>query len=348
MSTNMMKIIFFQTFLLFVSVANFYAQALPNSNLPKADLKLADIRMRDVCILADDRTKTYYAISSGRAEAGEGYRNSSVRAYKSKDLVNWEGHYTIFQTPTNLWGDANIVGIWAPEMHLYKGKYYLFLTFDTDSKLSEQWRDWLPRVRRGSQILVGASPLGPFEPFQNHSTLPVDMMTLDATLWVEGGVPYAVFAHEWVQIKDGTIETVRLKNDLSETVGEPVKLFDGSDAPWARKSPQWSCWVTDGPFLYKSKSGKLFMVWSSFSKTGYTTGVAVSDSGKLAGTWRQQAEPLFSADGGHAMIFKRFDGQLMLVLHSPNKMTERAKLFELEDTGETLRIKNAFGVSKPQ
>ncbi len=90
------------------------------------------------------------------------------------------------------------------------------------------------------------------------------------------------------------------------------------------------------------------MVWSSFSKTGYTTGVAVSDSGKLAGTWRQQAEPLFSADGGHAMIFKRFDGQLMLVLHSPNKMTERAKLFELEDTGDTLRIKNAFGISKPQ
>jgi len=43
------------------------------------------------------------------------------------------------------------------------------------------------------------------------------------------------------------------------------------------------------------------------------------------------------------MLFKRFDGQLMLVLHSPNKMTERAKLFEIEDTGETLRVIKEFG-----
>lgn len=303
------------------------------------NLSLENIRMRDVCILADQTTKTYYAISSGRAPVREGFRNSTVRAYTSKDLINWEGPHTIFQTPVNLWGDVNIIGIWAPEMHFYKGKYYLFATFDTDSKFPEQWRDWLPRVKRGTQVLVGDSPLGPFKPFQNHSTLPADMMTLDGTLWTEDNVPYMVFAHEWVQIKDGTIERIRLKDDLSETVGEPVRLFDGSDAPWARKSPQYGCYVTDGPYLYLSKSGKLFMIWSSFSHTGYTTGVAVSDSGKLAGPWKQQAAPLFSADGGHGMIFKRFDGQLMLVLHSPNKMTERAKLFELEDTGETLRIK---------
>ena len=84
------------------------------------------------------------------------------------------------------------------------------------------------------------------------------------------------------------------------------------------------------------------MIWSSFSKTGYTTGVAVSDSGKLAGPWKQQPEPLYSADGGHGMIFKRFDGQLMLVLHSPNKLNERARLFEIEDTGETLRVVKPF------
>ena len=298
-------------------------------------------------MLADEKTKTYYAISSGRAPDKEGFRNSAVRAFTSKDLINWEGPHIIFQTPKDLWGDINIVGIWAPEMHFYKGKYYLFLTFDTDSRFSEQWRDWLPRVKRSSQILVGDSPLGPFKPFQNRSTLPTDMMTLDGTLWEEDGAPFMVFAHEWVQIKDGTIEYVRLKDDLSETIGEPKKLFDGSDAAWARKSPQWGSWVTDGPFLYKSKSGKLFMIWSSFSNTGYTTGVAVSDSGKLAGPWKQRSEPLYSADGGHSMIFRRFDGGLMLVLHSPNKMTERAKLFEIEDTGESLRVVKPFtGASK--
>ncbi len=336
------NLIFISMYLLFCAAAVVSAQTPRPTPLPFGTHRLADVRMRDVCILTDEKTKTYYAISSARAPDKEGFRNPAVRAFTSKDLINWEGPQIIFQTPKDLWGDVNIVGIWAPEMHFYKGRYYLFLTFDTDAKLSEQWRDWLPRVRRAAQILVADSPLGPFKPFRNQPTLPADMMTLDGTLWEEDGAAYMVFAHEWVQIKDGTIEFVRLKDDLSETVGEPKKLFDGSDAPWARKSPQWGSWVTDGPFLYKSKSGKLFMIWSSFGATGYMVGVAVSDSGKLAGPWKQRSEALYSADGGHGMLFRRFDGQLMLVLHSPNKMTERARLFEIEDTGEILRVKKTF------
>jgi len=309
----------------------------------KTDVKLADVRMRDVCILADEKTKTYYAISSTMANNVEGGRRPALRVYTSKDLRVWEGPHLVFQTPANFWGDINIKAIWAPELIAYKDKYYVFATFDTDSLFPEQWRNWLPRVKRGTQVLVGDSPLGPFKPFQNHSTLPVDMMTLDGTLWIEDGVPYMVYCHEWVQIKDGTVEMFRLKDDLSETVGDPIHLFDGSDAPWGRKSPQWHCRVTDGPYPYRSKSGKLMMIWSSFGPAGYTVGVAVSTSGKLRGPWQQQTEPLYASDGGHGMIFKRFDGQLMMALHQPNKNpNERARLFELEDTGETLKIKSSF------
>ena len=288
----------------------------------------------DACVLADPVTQTYTIIASARGAA--------VRAYTSKDLINWSGPHTIFQTPPNFWGNTTITSIWAPELHHYKGKYYLFLTFDTTNKFAEQWRDWLPRVTRGSQVLVADSPQGPYKPFQNHSTLPVDMMTLDATLWIEDGVPYMVFCHEWVQIKDGTINYVQLKDDLSETVGEPKRLFHGSDAKWGKRNEQYGCHVTDGPWLHRSKSGKLFMIWSSFGSGGYTIGIAVSDSDKLKGPWTQQAEPLFGEDGGHGMIFKRFDGQLMLVFHQPNRATERARLFEIEDTGETLRIIRPF------
>jgi beta-xylosidase len=319
------------------------AQTSPDSPLPprpawelppvSPNVKLADVRMRDACVLPDPTTQTYTIIAS----AGRG-----VRAYTSKDLVTWEGPHLIFRTPDNLWPGVEMRGIWAPELHRYKGKYYLFLTFDTGTKLAEQWRNWLPRVKRGSQVLVSEAPLGPFSPFQNHATLPEDMMTLDGTLWVEDGIPYMVFCHEWVQIVNGTVEMIQLKDDLSATAGEPTRLFFGNDAPWAKRSDEYGCWVTDGPYLYSSKSGRLFMIWSSGGQRGYTTGVAISDSGKLKGPWRQQAEPLFAQDGGHGMIFKRFDGQLMLVLHQPNKATERARLFELEDTGETLRIIRPF------
>jgi hypothetical protein len=300
---------------------------------------LPDIRMRDVCILPHAPTKTYFAVSS----AGR-----SVRAFTSRDLVSWEGPQVIFQTPPGIWGDTAVRGIWAPELIAYKDRYYLFLTFDTSSRFPEQWRNWRPRVKRGTQVLAGDAPTGPFAPFQNRSTLPVDMMTLDGTLWVEDGVPYMVFCHEWVQIKDGTISIVQLEEDLSTAIGEPLRLFDGSDGPWAVKNQQYGCFVTDGPHLHRSKSGRLFMIWSGFGKDGYTVGLATSASGALRGPWRQQAEPLFADGGGHGMLFTRFDRQLMLVLHQPNDGgRERARLFEIEDTGETLRIASAFPPANP-
>jgi arabinan endo-1,5-alpha-L-arabinosidase len=299
-----------------------------------SNVKLADVRMRDACVLVDEASQQYVIIASARG--------AGVRAYTSKDLKTWEGPRLIFQAGPKFWGDIEVTGVWAPEMHVYQGKYYLFLTFDTKHAFPEQWRDWLPRVFRGSQVLVCDSPFGPFKPFAPRSTLPPDMMTLDGTLYVEDGVPYMVFCHEWVQIKDGTVEYVKLKDDLSATDGEPKRLFHGSDAPWTKKSVEHGCYVTDGPTFHRSKSGKLFMLWSSFHDGTYCVGLAISDSGKLAGPWRQQAEPIFTEDGGHPFLFKRFDGQLMMTLHSPNKDTERALLFEMEDTGETLRIVRPF------
>ncbi len=294
---------------------------------------LADIRMRDVCILPDAASQTYYIVGPGW---------NSVRVYTSKDLKTWQGPRTIFRTPEGIWGDIRVIGIWAPEMHKYRDRYYLFLTFDTRNQFSEQWRNWLPRVTRGSQVLVGDSPLGPFTPFQNRSTLPPDMMTLDGTLWVEDGVPYMVFCHEWVQITNGSMGYVRLKDDLSETVGEPTTLFYASEAPWSVMGKARGNNVTDGPWLYTGKTGKLYMIWASHGKGGYNEGIAISASGKLAGPWTQQAEPLYSNDGGHGMLFTTFDGRLMMVLHSPNDRNARPRIFEMEDTGETLKIVQEF------
>ena len=47
---------------------------------PSGPITLGKIRMRDVCILPDQKSKTYYMIGP----AGRG-----VRAYTSKDLLNW-------------------------------------------------------------------------------------------------------------------------------------------------------------------------------------------------------------------------------------------------------------------
>lgn len=171
-------------------------------------------------------------------------------------------------------------------------------------------------------------------------------MTLDGTFWVEEGTPYMVFSHEWVQITNGAMEYIKLKDDLSEAVGEPMPMFHGGDAPWSKSDKRYANHVTDGPYLRKSKSGKLFMVWTSGGAGGYTTGIAISPSGRLAGPWEQQAEPLF-APGGHPMLFETFEGKLMMVLHSPNNFNSQPHIFEMEDTGDTLKIVREFRDTNP-
>ncbi len=285
---------------------------------------LAEIHIRDPFIVPVEQDHRYYLVaSSGR----------SVVVRQSDDLKGWGEPKTVFTIPEKFWGgDA----VWAPEMHAYRGHYYLFATFMNKEPLGEPWTNWPPRVHRGTQVLMADSPLGPFRALGDHSQTPTDEMALDGTLWVEDGHPYMVYCHEWVQVRDGVMKLLPLSEDLSGAVSPPQLLFKGSDAPWAPRGRDR--YITDGPALYRSKSGKLFMLWSSFSETGYTTGIAISDSGKVVGPWRQQAEPFFREDGGHAMIFRRFDGVQMVALHSPNRSPdERCRLLEVEDTGETLR-----------
>ena len=297
--------------------------------------KLSEIRIRDPFILPDETTKTYYLYRSG---------GSSVLAYTSSDLETWTGPFPVFQRPEGFWGNQ---AIWAPEVHRYRGEYYLFVTFNSQEKVKASNPGWqpgerFPLVARGTQILFSHSPKGPFQPFRNRAHTPSDWMSLDGTLWVEDGVPWMIFCREWVQVQDGSMELVRLQDDLSATVGRPVTLFRASEAPWRKnqddKDPKTRIWVTDAPFLYRTKLGKLLMLWSSFGPGGYTVGLVESKTGKVGGPWVQVEKPLFENDGGHSMLFKAFDGRLMLTLHQPNSGPSTALLLEVEDTGDSIRL----------
>jgi hypothetical protein len=82
------------------------------------------------------------------------------------------------------------------------------------------------------------------------------------------------------------------------------------------------------------------MLWSSFGDTGYCLGVARSESGSVFGPWRQEEEPLFSADGGHGMLFTAQDGKLYLTVHTPNSTPqERALFIEVVETKDTIKCK---------
>ena len=301
-------------------------------------VSLKDINVRDPFILADAESHTYYLYCSSSVER-DGQKVGGVAVYQSRDLLDWQGPEQVFVVPSDNWLTGRV---WAPEVHYYEGKYYLFATLNTDMEWKKRREGWQPYLYRGTQIFHADSPMGPFLPFGTTPHTPADRMCLDGTLYVEDGTPYMVYCHEWVQTVDGEMQLQRLSPDLSEPVGQPLTLFCASAAPWSNgltiNDKGEIAYVTDGCFLYKTSKGKLLMLWSSFLDNSYAIGIATSATGRISGPWRQQSEPLFANDGGHCMLFRTFGGQLCLVFHSPNSPSgaERACLYEVTDNGETL------------
>lgn len=304
--------------------------------------KLCDINIRDPFVLTDKSRQQYYLYRTSDSIMADGKVRGGVEVFKSTDLENWRGPFTVMRIPEE---NALTGTVWAPEVHHYNGRYYLFATINSDIEWKKGKDGWPGYIWRGTQIFHSDSPEGPFKPFSKFVTTPMDWMALDGTLWVENGTPYMVFCHEWVQTEDGTMEAVELKPDLSAMAAEPQTLFYGSAPAWSTGieplpgSPKG--YITDGCYLYRTKTGILLMIWSSFSNGDYAIGIAESVTGSVKGPWRQQDKVLFEKNGGHGMIFKTLKGGLKLVLHQPNSPAgaERAKIFELEDDGNTLILK---------
>lgn len=311
-----------------------------------AQLTLQDIYIRDPFIMPVEKEGVYYMYASSSQKI-DGQTYGGMVAYKSKDLKTWEGPIRVFDVPHDNW----LTGVvWAPEVHKYKNKYYLFATLNSDIVWKAPKDGHLPYVHRATQIFYANSPEGPFVAFDNkHPHTPLGEMCLDGTLWVEDGTPYMIYCHEWVEMIDGTMELIKLRDDLSSSVGQPMRLFCASAAKWSTGSAHKDgsrTYVTDGCFLYRTKTGKLLMIWSSFKDGNYAIGIAESTTGKVIGPWRQQEKPLFDKHGGHGMIFRTFDGRLCLVLHAPNSPSgqERAHIFEIEDLGDTLQLKGEIAL----
>lgn len=342
MKLNIMKIIRLIFFIIiFILSENIIICQQNSPNSENRLLKTSEIRVRDPFILAEEETQTYYLYSSIHNRTQNESEGQGVEVYTSKDLENWTTPQIVFKVPKNFWATKLV---WAPEVHLYKGKYYLFTTFTSNDTLDNppdalQPENWPPYNKRGCQILVSDSPVGPFNQFSNNPHIAMDLMTLDGTLWIEDNKPYMIYCHEWVEIKDGTIDLIALKDDLSATEGENQILFKASSAPWVKAIKNGFGYVTDGCFLYKTKNDKLIMIWSSIGADGYSIGTVISESGSIKGPWKHLPNRLFKKDGGHGMIFKTFDGQLIISLHQPNlSPNERIQLYKLKDLGDRLEL----------
>jgi beta-xylosidase len=296
---------------------------------------LDELSMSDPYILADDATKTYYLTSSGGC------------IYKSTDLKNWSGPYGAYDTRGTWMEGINFVA--AAEIHKVNGKYYYAATFGDRKELV----DVVPRrynvYRHQTMILESDKAEGPFKlknPDPNYDYLPHHLDIIDGTIYVENGQPYMVFVNEWMQTFDGTIEYVKLSPDLSKTTSESVMLFRATESPcplemvgngemtYGLKIPGW---VTDGPQLFRTKTGKLGMLWASWGAKRYLECVAYSQSGTIDGPWIQEEKPFIDDNTGHGMLFRTFDGKLLLSIHhAEGDGPRKPQLWEVDDSGDKL------------
>lgn len=266
---------------------------------------------RDPFILPYNRRYYLYKTIDEFGKNGKG-----IECLVSEDLQNWSLPVTVFAPPENFHGVDHF--FWAPECHYYNGNFYIFT-----SVLSEKHNN-----HHVISVYRSDNPLGPFEDIAGGCITPPDWDTIDGTLYIDKqGAPWMVFVHEWTSMpdKNGTMVAAKLSGDFTKLISEPIHLFSARDPEWAVRG------VTDGPFLYRTDGGTLYMIWSNMCETGYAVGLAKSDNGEIDGKWSQEGllygknlRNDFELDGGHGMIFRKFDGEITLALHSPNKPTEQS------------------------
>ncbi|MBO5462147.1 MAG: family 43 glycosylhydrolase [Clostridia bacterium] len=280
-------------------------------------MKNREINIRDPFVLVyNDKYYMY-----GTRADNFGQKTGGFDVYIGTDLENWSEPKAVFNSEKhgmNTWVN------WAPEVHFYNGAFYLLATFTKSNGL------------RGTYILKSDTPDGEFVPHSDGAVTPWEWECLDGTLHFEKGKIYCVFCHEHTQILDGTVCYVELSSDLTRAVTEPTELFAASSFLKCEATEKAHC-ITDGPFLYRKKDGKLLMIWSTCDD-GYKQCVAQSDNGSVCGKW-SHLPTLFDDDGGHGMIFKDLKGNLKLTLHCPNiSLQERPVFFDIAETENSLEI----------
>ena len=282
-------------------------------------MKLSDINIRDPFIITSDGKYFMYGTRVKITEEfpwGWGDQRG-FDVYVSTDMENWSEPVCVFEANDDFWGKSEF---WAPEVHFYRGKYYMFASFTADG------------AHRGTQILVSDTPDGRFVPLSGEPVTPREWECLDGTFYVDKkGKPHIIFCHEWVQIGVGTVCEAELSEDLSKRISEPRVLWTAKDHPdIVSISDEEVAYVTDGPFLYRCEDGELLSIWSSFSKNGYIELISKSDNGDIDGNWTVLQELLFDEDGGHGMIFRDLDNRLFFTMHSPNTATlERPVIYPM-------------------
>ena len=312
------------------------AMQMPAMQRPAQQVRtvsLKELSMSDPFIYPDPETKTYWLTSTGGA------------LYKSTDLEMWTGPYNVIDL-SGTWMQGNFVA--AAEIHKFGDKFYYAGTWNSHRICIEQVPRRYNVPLNQTQLLVSDKVDGPYLPLVKDSTFclgPTTWDIIDGTLYEENDTVYMVFVHEWTQLIDGTMAYMPLSKDLTHRIAEPTTIFRASEAPWSKEmnsigeatfGMRMPGWVTDGPQMFRTETGRLGMLWSSWGENRYAQGIAWSESGSIKGPWIQEEKAFKGDNSGHGMLFKTFEGQLLYSVHHDGGTGRKPEIWTVDASGDNL------------
>lgn len=235
---------------------------------------------------------------------------NGFKVWESDDLVQWKDAGLCYSN--SQWAMKNN-NYWAPEVYLYRGKFWMLYTARWQKNQS---------LRLG--LAVADSPLGQFADVADK---PFDFgyAAIDGNiLFDDDGKNYLYYSRDICEnIVDGKgtsqIYAVRLSGDLQETQGEPV-MVSTPDTEWEQKAGDRERW-NEGPAVIKH-SGKYYMFYSVNPFWSPYYSVCYSVAGSPLGPFVKAAEnPVLKliegvmTGPGHNSFFTTFDGRLMTAYH---------------------------------
>ena len=286
---------FSMLFLLVVACVNVCAQ---DKSLCLSDGK--PIHVADPCVFKSG--DVYYLTGTSTADKGFEY-------YTSTDLKNWTRRGMLYEPKGEAYVGANC--FWAPEVRMYKGRYYL-----TFSCYSPKYKSLI------TCLAVSDKPEGEYKDIY-VPWIDTKYSAIDCDIFVDDdGEPYLYYSHNYVKdtMAIGEIYAAKLKKDLSGIIGEPVYI-SGASQKWERVN--WNknrC--NEGPWVIKH-NGKYVMTYSA-NDTGYGYyGIGISEAASPLGPWKKYSDnPQLATDlkrgvssPGHNSIVEGNDGNLYIVYH---------------------------------
>ena len=121
-------------------------------------LTLPQMPLHDPWIVADRATRVYYLYTSNVASI-TGVPGIGTMLYTSRNLHDWTRPKVVFRIPRGIWANA---GGWAPEVHAYRGRYWLFTTLHNETAKLPPSRSGRTTYRRGTVLAVSDRLEGPF------------------------------------------------------------------------------------------------------------------------------------------------------------------------------------------